>query len=238
MAVSLTRAPAATCLHTRRPAPCAPILGGRSARASPRRALIARAAGTEEQSASTAASSAPPAAGQVAPDLADLSQLTEFFGAEELAKELNDGSEFGTRGEALVAGQIALIALVAFAPSPIQSLLDATGGVCLIAGSSAAAYSFFGLGKSLSPLPVPRKVHTLITDGAFAYARHPLYGGLLMSCCGLSLVTHSVTRFALTVALWYLLDKKSDFEETELTKRYPDYPDYAASVKKFIPWVL
>lgn len=64
------------------------------------------------------------------------------------------------------------------------------------------------LGRYVSPLPLPRKNHQLVTSGMYAYLRHPQYGGLLMAAFGLAVITRSETRLALAALLWFVLDRK------------------------------
>lgn len=67
--------------------------------------------------------------------------------------------------------------------------------------------------------------------------RHPMYGGLLLSCFGLAAVTHSESRLALSALLWLVLEAKVGWEEKALKERYPQYAEYAQRVKKFFPYV-
>ncbi|KAJ9531797.1 hypothetical protein QJQ45_021950 [Haematococcus lacustris] len=94
-------------------------------------------------------------------------------------------------------------------------------------------YSLLSLGRNLSPMPVPRARHTLVTSGMYAFVRHPMYAGLLMFCMGLTILTRSETRILLVLLLWWILEQKSVVEEVALLERYPDeYAEYKARVKK------
>ncbi|KAJ9531202.1 hypothetical protein QJQ45_006636 [Haematococcus lacustris] len=94
-------------------------------------------------------------------------------------------------------------------------------------------YSLLSLGRNLSPMPVPRARHTLVTSGMYAFVRHPMYAGLLMFCMGLTILTRSETRILLVLLLWWILEQKSVVEEVALLERYPDeYAQYKARVKK------
>ena len=35
-------------------------------------------------------------------------------------------------------------------------------------------YALLSLGRNLSPLPKPRKNHSLVTSGMYSYVRHPM----------------------------------------------------------------
>ena len=50
--------------------------------------------------------------------------------------------------------------------------------------------------------------------------------------------TESIDRVLLVGVLWLALQVKSDYEETELFKAYPEYPEYQEKVpSKFVPRV-
>lgn len=153
--------------------------------------------------------------------------------------------EFGKRGEAYVAGQLALLACIMFGTVPIFNdlLFFLAGPVALIGGVAIMLLAVQDLGAALSPWPVPptsSKNAELITTGTFALVRHPIYLGLLLSCVGLSILTESPGRLLLTVLLYLLLEKKSHIEEQALLERYPEqYKLYLDTVKgKFLPDTL
>ena len=64
-----------------------------------------------------------------------------------------------------------------------------------------------------------------------------MYSGVLFGMVGLSIITDSAVRLLLTIALYFVLDAKSDFEETKLAEVYPgDYEEYQSNVQgKFLP---
>jgi protein-S-isoprenylcysteine O-methyltransferase Ste14 len=118
-------------------------------------------------------------------------------------------------------------------------ILPLLGPVCLATGLGVllVALNHMGSTNSLSPWPKPVDDGTLLTDGMFAQVRHPLYSSALLLCVGWSLVTDSATRLLLTALLWYVLEIKSNVEEDELLKKYPQqYADYQKQVTgKFLP---
>ena len=100
------------------------------------------------------------------------------------------------------------------------------------------SYALLSLGRNISPFPKPRKNHQLVTSGMYSYVRHPMYCGLILASLGLAAITRSETRLALAGLLWFILERKTGFEEKELVGRYPsEYPAYVAKVKKLIPFV-
>eukprot|EP00775_Hariotina_reticulata_P007027 gene7027-7241_t len=164
--------------------------------------------------------------------------LPDVFGAKELFDELQDQSQFGKRGEVWTLAQIAAVVLVLAPPFQMTGLVDILATLLITAGVVFMVYALLSLGRFISPLPAPRKVHELITSGMYSYVRHPMYGGLLMASFGLAVVTRNETRMALAALLWVVLEQKVKLEEQLLTDRYgKSYVDYKAKVKKFFPFV-
>lgn len=93
------------------------------------------------------------------------------------------------------------------------------------------------MGNSLSPFPAPADRGSLVTGGIFSLVRHPIYSSIVLGAAGLSLMTHSPWRAALTVAMVAFFDAKSRAEERMLRERYPGYAAYAERVKRFVPWI-
>lgn len=159
--------------------------------------------------------------------------------AQELIQELLDPEQFGTRGEAWFLAQLVLILLVAFPPSGLRQIVDVAGGCLLLAGLAFITLGGLNLGQNLSPVPKPRDMHSLVTDGTYQIIRHPMYGGIILAAAGLSLATGDEARLALTALTFYVLDQKATVEEEYLEERYPgEYAQYKRSgVKKLIPWL-
>ncbi len=167
----------------------------------------------------------------------DKKSVSEVFSA--LQSNLEDG-EVGTRGEIYFILQIALILCILFGTVPfvgnILSFVLGPGFVLL--GGSVLTIGVVELGTNLTPWPSPPKDGSLVTDGlVFNEIRHPIYAGLIYLMFGLSMVTGSAMRVLLCVLLWYLLDFKSDLEESELVQKFGSgYIEYRDRVQgKFIP---
>lgn len=148
--------------------------------------------------------------------------------------ELQD-SNAGHRGEILFLVQIITVILIIAPPIQFNGLVHLMGILMLTAGVVFLVYSLICLGKNISPMPTPRKSHKLVTSGMYSIVRHPMYAGLLMTCMGLSALSLSETRLALSLLLWAVLEVKVKFEEEALCSRYPEYDEYKQRVKKFIP---
>jgi len=160
--------------------------------------------------------------------------------ARELLDELLDPKAFGKRGEGWFAAQTVVLFLVVFPPGQLRQVVDVFGWVLVLCGLALIIAASSDLGTNLTPVPRPRASnHTLVTDGMYQLCRHPMYGGLLMGAAGLSLATGDEAKVALTLLLYFVLDRKSAYEESLLEERYPgQYPEYKTKVKKFVPYVL
>jgi protein-S-isoprenylcysteine O-methyltransferase Ste14 len=156
------------------------------------------------------------------------------FEPAELMKELKDTDQLGKRGELFVLGQFALIILVVFPAIDIHLPLQLLGFLSIGLGGSVIVAGSNSLGKSLTPLPAPRKSGTLVTDGMFKHMRHPLYAGLIFGSFGLSALTLDASRALFAVCLTVLLSYTASYEEARLVDKFgADYEKYMASVKRF-----
>ena len=149
--------------------------------------------------------------------------------------------QLGQRGEVYVALQFALIFLLVSPPfSPLTLPIDRwlsyfVGLLPLAIGIGLGGVGSRTLGSSLTPFPKPSSNNELKTDGGFAFCRHPIYGGLLLSSIGFAIQSASLTRMLVTLALFVLLEKKSEKEETWLCERYAQYPEYSQRTPKYFP---
>jgi protein-S-isoprenylcysteine O-methyltransferase Ste14 len=153
---------------------------------------------------------------------------------------------FGDRGEVYVVIQFALLALVIAGPVQIAGWPDRFPGsltlnllavTLVIAGAILLVAGTQRLGRNLTPLPHPKKDGTLVDRGIYAYARHPIYGGLILLACGWSLRRGGGLALLYAVLLAGWLDVKSRREEGWLTLRFPTYTAYRARTRRFIPFV-
>lgn len=158
---------------------------------------------------------------------------------ETVKEDILEGN-VGERGETYVVAQFTLLFCIAIGVGDyfVTTIL---GPVLILAGLILVYKSAADLKDNLSPWPVatdPKAGRgSLINKGIYSYIRHPMYSGLLMGMVGLSILTESTTRLLLTIALYVVLDAKSDFEEASLVDTYgSDYEEYKANVQnKFFP---
>lgn len=139
---------------------------------------------------------------------------------------------------AFVAAQAVLILALIFLPGGQWALpdwLQTVGRILSLAGIGVMIVGALGLGRALTPLPLPNGAGHLRTGGLYRLVRHPIYTGLLMFAVGQVLSEPSVLRFGSAVLLIALITVKARWEERRLVEEFPEYPDYAALTPRFIP---
>jgi protein-S-isoprenylcysteine O-methyltransferase Ste14 len=150
----------------------------------------------------------------------------------------------GPRGEGWVLIQGVLLVVVAAAgwslgpdwSGPLR-LPGTVVGIVLITGGFVLAFrGVVDLDGAMTPLPRPRDDAELVETGAYAFVRHPIYGGLILAAFGWAIVQASIAAVALAVVLAAFLRVKSAREEAWLEQRFPDYAAYRARTPRLIPW--
>jgi len=117
-------------------------------------------------------------------------------------------------------------------------LLAVTVGTILIAIGAALVFAGIrGLRTSISPYPKPNDDGYLVTEGVYAYVRHPIYLGLMLVSFGWACAMDSLAALVVAVVFTVFLDLKSRREESWLKAQYPDYVVYAAHTRRFVPYV-
>jgi protein-S-isoprenylcysteine O-methyltransferase Ste14 len=120
---------------------------------------------------------------------------------------------------------------------PLATLTAVLGLVLMVAGALLLGRGLLDLGHSLTPLPYPRDDAQLVERGIYALARHPIYGGLIVTATGWGLLTASLAGMILAAGLAAFFGLKSRREEQWLRERFPGYAEYASRTKRFIPWL-
>ncbi|MFD2519195.1 methyltransferase family protein [Salinimicrobium flavum] len=95
--------------------------------------------------------------------------------------------------------------------------------------------AFLQLNTSLSPFPSPKRGAKLVTSGVFAFARHPIYSGILFMAFGISFWLGSGYKLIISLLLLVLFYFKSSYEEERLQKSYPEYEFYKKETGRFFP---
>ena len=122
-------------------------------------------------------------------------------------------------------------------PDPMPHVLVVAGVVIALAGLAFVIWARISLGGAFTMFPQPRQRDAPVSSGAYRFARHPIYGGLLLVMGGLAL-SRSLPSLVLVAALGVLWWRKSLEEERRLVAMFPDYPAYRQRVRRrFLPFV-
>jgi protein-S-isoprenylcysteine O-methyltransferase Ste14 len=107
-----------------------------------------------------------------------------------------------------------------------------------LSGSFLALSGVLGLNwHSFSIFPEPKNKGRLITNGIFAYIRHPIYAGILMVCGSLIWQFWSFERFLTLGILTLVFINKIQKEERFLIEKFPEYYDYKKTTNRLIPFL-
>ena len=123
---------------------------------------------------------------------------------------------------------------VTLVPIQIPGWLRYSGIVLLILGGLLGTIALLQLNTKLSPFPTPVDSGKLITNGAFAFARHPIYTAILIAAIGYAMYCESTYKILISFFLFILFYFKSNYEERLLKKSYPAYASYQLKVGKFL----
>jgi protein-S-isoprenylcysteine O-methyltransferase Ste14 len=164
-----------------------------------------------------------------------------MFAPMDLAKAVRDP---------WVWGQLALFALVGLgAPllpryvslgdlDPMLNRVDPDrlrwlGAPLIAAGLALAGWGVRSLGRSLTPGTEPLPGAPLVTSGAYAHVRHPIYAGIVLGLAGYTLAWSNWT-LALLVGLLAraYFNGKAKAEERWLVQRHPTYASYMRQVPR------
>lgn len=146
------------------------------------------------------------------------------------------------KGYLFVAVQFALLGVIVVAPAgdlPWRGnpWTEFVGQLLFLAGLGLVVWSGVALGRSLTAHPEPTAKSELRTTGPYAFARHPIYSGLISLAVGAAFAGASWLHVTAAVALVVTLTAKSRFEESLLVERYGEnYVSYARTVGRFVPW--
>ena len=118
---------------------------------------------------------------------------------------------------------------------PVPGWLTAIASAVGAIGVAVVVIAAAGLGKALTPTPVPRSDAALTTTGLYGLVRHPIYTGVLLIVIGVTVRSGNVITVFVAAATWVFFVVKSQFEERQLRAVYPDYAAYSEVTPRLIP---
>jgi len=130
---------------------------------------------------------------------------------------------------------IALVLLPGANHWPTPGWLQAVASVVVFGGFALMGIAALGLGRSLTPTPVPVSYGELQTGGMYRWMRHPIYTGVLMLVAGLAMRSGKLVHLVIAVGTFVFFDRKARWEEARLAEKYSGYSDYAQQTPRFIP---
>jgi protein-S-isoprenylcysteine O-methyltransferase Ste14 len=118
---------------------------------------------------------------------------------------------------------------------PLGLGMQALAALLIGLGSLGSFLVLWRLGKSFSIMPEARK---LVTGGPYAWARHPLYAVEIITIIGTALQFQAPGSWLIALTVVGLLWIRSRYEEQVLEENFPEYGEYRARTKRFIPGVI
>jgi protein-S-isoprenylcysteine O-methyltransferase Ste14 len=107
------------------------------------------------------------------------------------------------------------------------------GGPLSAAGALMTVWGMRSLGRNLTPGTEPLPQGSLVTSGAYAHRRHPIYTGVVLMLAGYTLAWSNWTLALIVgvVALQYF-EAKARREERWMLERFPAYKAYMRHVPR------
>ena len=140
-----------------------------------------------------------------------------------------------------MAGQFVLFACLVFLalryPGDGSALWRYAGALVLVVAATVAIAGTKELGKNLTPFPEPAAHTRLVQSGIYAQIRHPLYTSVILAGFGWALVWLSWPATLAAAALIPFFHAKSQREEFLLRRKFPEYREYEAHTRRFVPGI-
>jgi protein-S-isoprenylcysteine O-methyltransferase Ste14 len=144
---------------------------------------------------------------------------------------------------AIAVGLAAPLLALASVVEPIGALdttaVHVVGIVLFVAGLAGTLAAQISMGDSWRIGVDENATTAMVTDGAFAIVRNPVFAAMLPASTGLALMVPSVVALAGLVALFVALELQVRIVEEPHLRRVhgADYDRYAARVGRFLPGI-
>ena len=120
----------------------------------------------------------------------------------------------------------------------LQSVYFAIGSVLILCAIAWHIWAKFNIRAMWSDGIEIKQDHRLISTGAYALSRHPMYASLLLWCWSASFMMFNwITLTLSTLVILPLMIARARAEERELSKVLPGYPPYQENVRMLAPTI-
>ena len=90
----------------------------------------------------------------------------------------------------------------------------------------------------VSPFPSPKKQMQLQTKGIYAFARHPIYSGIIIAFYAWGIAHASEYKILIALMFHLFIYFKARYEEKLLRKKFENYKTYHQKTGMFFPKLL
>ncbi len=120
---------------------------------------------------------------------------------------------------------------------PQSSGIEAVGCVLATFATIILVFAMRALGRNYSPYFDSYEPLRIITEGPYAYVRHPIYSANILVMLGLALMSGSFTILVLAMACNVEMVRAMIREEKFLASRFEGYAEYCLKTKRLIPFI-
>jgi protein-S-isoprenylcysteine O-methyltransferase Ste14 len=137
----------------------------------------------------------------------------------------------------LVSIQAISILLILVTGWPFASYIPLL--ITQIVGGMLGIWAIATMGRTNTNItPLVKQSAMLVTNGPYAFIRHPMYSAVLLTIWPLIVDQYSLFRLAIGLVLTIDLIVKLLFEESLLRQRFAGYEIYMKETKRLIPFVI
>ena len=158
--------------------------------------------------------------------------MTATMNPEQLRKHL---------GSLLVGLQFGLILLLgaSVVPLALAGQVPLSAGLLAAAGLALAVWALWAYPPgSFNIRPTPRTDGQVVQRGPYRWIRHPMYTSIALCGLACACAVQQLWVWLALAAMGLVLLTKALLEERWMTEQHPDYADYQARTKRFVPWLL
>ena len=144
-------------------------------------------------------------------------------------------------GSLLVGLQFGLIIVLgaSVVPLAVAGQVPLNAALLAAAGLALAAWALWAYPPgSFNIRPAPRADGHVVQRGPYRWIRHPMYSSIALCGLACALAVQQLWVWLALAALGLVLLTKALLEERWMTQQHPDYADYQARTKRFVPWLL